>query len=153
VAIDDAGAWWVGSEPADILQFLAAYTHSEGGYLASTFRPVRCSCGSDRFKLERAREVTRRICAACSSSKFICRTAEGWEEAEAEEGVEYYSCVACQTQEANVVVGFAAYEEYPEIDGVKWFYVGVRCAECGILGCFNDGKVGWGPAAEVHDSV
>jgi hypothetical protein len=153
MAIDDSGDWWVGSEPADLQEFLAAFTQSEGGYLAKTFRLVRCSCGSERFKLDRASEVTRRACASCGSAKFICRESEDWEEAEADEGAESYSCVECKSPEANVVVGFAGYDHNPDIDGVKWFYVGVRCAECGILGCFNDGKIGWGPASEVYESV
>ena len=35
-------------------------------------------------------------------------------------------------------------------DAVLWFFVGIRCSACGLLGCFNDGKVGWGPAEEVY---
>jgi hypothetical protein len=61
--------------------------------------------------------------------------------------------VECEAQEANVMVGFALYDEHPDIDGVKWFYVGVRCADRGILGCFNDGKIGRCPAAEVYKSI
>ena len=38
----------------------------------------------------------------------------------------------------------------PELpDAVLWFFVGVRCSKCGILDCFNDGKVGRGPMAEA----
>jgi hypothetical protein len=29
--------------------------------------------------------------------------------------------------------------EYGMGPGVKWFYVGVRCASCGVLGCIGDG--------------
>ncbi len=68
------------------------------------------------------------------------------------EGVEAYACVECGSSEANVIIGFAQYED-PSIDAVKWFYVGIRCTVCGVLGCFNDGKVGWGPAAQVYDTV
>jgi hypothetical protein len=84
---------------------------------------------------------------------MVCRGVEEWEESEAEEGAEPYSCVDCASQEANVLVGFARYDEAPELDAVKWFYVGVRCAHCGILGCFNDGKIGRSPAADVYKSV
>jgi len=153
MAVDDSGQWWVGSEPADIQTFLEAFTQSEGGYPATSFRLVRCLCGSELFRLERASDVTRRTCVSCGHGKFICREAEDWEEAEEEAGTEPYSCVECDAEQANVLIGFAAYEQNPEIDGVKWFYVGVRCADCGVLGCFNDGKIGWGPAAEVYESV
>lgn len=152
MAIDDSGKWWIGSEAADIEPYLVAYTQSEGAYPITAYRAVSCSCGSDRFLLERAREVTRRICAACGYSGFICRETEDWEEAEAEESVETYLCVECGSPAAQIGVGFAGYEPL-DLDAVKWFFVGVRCAECGILGCFNDGKIGRGPAALVYESI
>ena len=153
MAISVSDDWWVGSEPADIQDYLEAYTESEGGYLAKMFRQVVCSCGSERFNLERASEITRRVCLSCGDIKFICRKIEDWEEAESFEDVEPYACVDCGEPEANIVVGFARYDENPKIDGVKWFFVGVRCADCGILCCFNDGKIGWGPATAVFESV
>jgi hypothetical protein len=79
--------------------------------------------------------------------------AEDWVEAVEEDGIERYRCIGCGGEEANVGVGFAGYPENPEVDGVKWFYVGVRCVGCGILGCFNEGKVGWGPAVDVYHKV
>jgi hypothetical protein len=103
--------------------------------------------------MERAFEVTRRECPACGKSKVICYTIDDWEEAEAEEAVEPFACVVCGCDEANIVIGFAGYDENPELDAVRWIYVGVRCAACGILGSFNDGKVGWGPASKVYQSV
>lgn len=148
MSIDDSGEWWVGSDPGDIEPYLRAYT--EGAYLISFFRGIRCNCGSDRFRLERAGSLVRRQCAACGSRSFTCGAAEDWEEAVEEEGSEPYSCVECGGDQANVGVGFAAYDEAPELDAVQWFYVGVRCAGCGILGCFGDGKVGRSPAAEVY---
>jgi hypothetical protein len=153
MAIDKSGTWWVGSESHDIQEYLTAYTSEDGGYATTSYRPVVCSCGSERFRLDRARSVTRRTCPACGQIKLICHEAEDWEESEADEGSEPYSCIDCASDEVNVMVGFANYGEVPEFDGVKWFYVGVRCAGCGILGCFNDGKIGRGPAADVYKSI
>ena len=90
------------------------------------------------------------VCAACWRSKFICRAKGDWQEAEAEEGVEHYACASCGSKKANIAVGFAGYEENPELDAVKWFYVGLQCATCGVLAYFNNGKVGRGPAADVY---
>lgn len=151
MAIDDSGNWWVGSEARDIDTYLRAYTHSESAYPMTAFRLVYCNCGSDRFKVERAVGVSRRQCASCGAQGYPCRGVEDWEEAVEEETPEAYSCVDCQCDEANLGVGFAGYGE--AIDAVKWFYLGVRCAECGVLGCFADGKVGWGPASEVYNQV
>lgn len=154
MAIDDSGEWWVGSEPKDIQEYLEVYTRSEdAAYPAAAYRPVHCKCGLDQFMLERAGAVTRRTCTACGQSSFICRQAEDWAEAEEEEGVEPYSCIACESKQANLAIGFAGYEEDPQLDAIKWFYVGVRCANCGILSCFNDGKVGQGPASEVYKHI
>lgn len=75
MAIDDSGDWWIGSEPSDIQEFLAAFTHSKDAYPAESYRLVRCLCGSERFTLDRSAEVTRRTCAACGTSRFICREA------------------------------------------------------------------------------
>jgi hypothetical protein len=153
VAIDDSGAWWVGSEAEDIEPYLRAYTESEGCYVVSAFRLVHCGCGSNRFRLERAGEIARRECVACGSKAFTCRVAEDWEEAVEEEGAESYTCVECRCEEANIGIGFARYDEAPELDAIKWYYVGVRCVACGILGCFSDGKVGRGPAEEVYQQA
>ena len=53
----------------------------------------------------------------------------------------------------NVGVGFAGYEGRPDLDAVKWAYVGVRCIKCGALEFVNDSKVAWGPAAEVYEKA
>jgi hypothetical protein len=153
MAIDSSGEWWTGSEPADIRDFLAAYTRLDGAYPSSMYRSIRCPCGSDRFRLERARSIVRRTCPACRASSFTCRDSDHWDEAVAGDVAEPYACVECSSPEANIMIGFALYDEAPEIDAVKWFYVGIRCAGCGVLGCFGDGKVGRGPAADVYDSA
>lgn len=148
MAIDKTGKWWIGSEIVDLQAYLAELTGSEGGYPATVFKLVRCDCGSEEFKLRRSADVTQRTCANCAGTAIICLEIEDWEEAIGERRAKPFRCVECRFKNANVVVGFACYEG-AEMDGVKWHYVGVRCAGCGVLGCFNDGKIGWGPTSEV----
>jgi hypothetical protein len=159
MAVDDSGEWWTGSEPSDIECYLAEYTSSEECYPATALWPVTCLCESDRFRLSRAGSITRRICTGCGQIRYISREggSSGWEEATEEEGVEECSCVGCNASDVNVCLGFADYSHHPGFaddpgaplpDAVLWFYVGVRCTKCGILGCFNDSKVGWGPMGE-----
>ncbi len=150
VAIDDTGNVWHGSEPADVAEYLAKYTASEAAYPATAFRAIRCPCGQIKFRVERARGVTRRVCPGCKRSKFICRSSADWQEAVAEAGAERYRCQGCRSVQANITVGFAGYPEAPELDAVKWFYVGLRCVQCGELCCYNDGKIGRGPARLVY---
>jgi hypothetical protein len=149
MAIDRSGEYWKGSHPADVADYLAEYTASEEAYPATAFRLIRCPCRSLQFRVDRAWLVTRRLCASCKRTKFICRTKADWEEGVAEEGVESYRCGACGSARANVTVGFAGYDD-PKLDAVRWFYVGLRCVRCGELCCFGDGKVGRGPAALVY---
>ena len=155
MTMDDSGEWWIGSEPADIEKYLYEFTRSEAAYPATVIRLAKCQCGSDRFRLIRASEITQRTCSACRHVKYISRhgMAEDWDDAIEEEEPESYRCDGCGSEETNVGVGFAGYAEDPELSGIKWFYIGVRCASCGILGCFNEGKVGWGPAEDVYLQV
>jgi hypothetical protein len=158
MAIDDSGRWWTATEPSDIPIYLAEYTQFECAYPATEFRQVRCGCGSERFRLVRAREVTRRTCADCGQVGYISRgkvALAAWEEAIHEEKPESYRCVGCTGTEANVYVGFAGIPEKPQRPAgpVKWFYIGNRCCNCGILGSFNNGKVGRSPAEEVYLEV
>jgi hypothetical protein len=151
MAIEKTDEWWKGSEQADLREYLRAYSED---YPATVFREIVCPCGSTRFKLERALDTCRRICAVCKESRFICRTQEDWDEAIDEEKVEKLRCVAkCKSKEFNVTVGFSHYEEAGLQDAVKWYYIGERCVECGILGSFMDGKIGQGPAKEIYESA
>lgn len=152
MAIDTSGTWWKGTEPADLGDYLAQYTRQEEAYPATAFRLIRCPCRSLQFRLARAWLVTRRVCVACKRTKFICRTRTDWEEGVAEAGIEPYRCATCGSVKVNVAVGFAGYDD-PKVDAVRWYYVGVRCVRCGVLGCFADGKVARGPARSVYRSA
>jgi len=131
--------------------FLAQYTSAQQAYPATSFLPVDCPCGSACFRLQRAGSITRRICVKCSQVRYIDRFGDGvgWEEAVEDQGSEEpFCCDRCGGTEAYVCMGFSGYPEVPDLNGVKWFYVGVRCRACGLDSCFNDGKVGRSPLAE-----
>jgi hypothetical protein len=133
-------------------EYLAHFTTTTQAYPATAFHRVTCPCGSDHFTLDRAGTITRRVCTGCGQVRYIDRfgTGDGWLEAvEDQEGADAFFCEACGNDEARVCLGFAGYPESPDIDAVKWYYVGVRCTACGADECFNDGKVGRGPMAEL----
>jgi hypothetical protein len=156
MAIDDSDSPWKGTEPGDIDVFLAEFTSTDA-YLATSFRPVACACGSSVFRLERSRSLTRRTCTSCAEVRYISRGGahEGyWAEAIENEEPVTFCCAGCGGDEANLTVGFAGYPEKPKLaDGVKWFYVGLRCIKCGGLCCFNDGKVGRTGSATIRAEV
>jgi hypothetical protein len=135
VTIDTSGKWWVGSNPEDIDEYLHAY--SSEGYKTNTFRLAKCQCGSTEFELEADDDegVARRTCTSCRTEHFICDSEKYWEDASPQK----CECIECKSTAANVGVGFSLYEDDPT--GIRWLYVGVRCAKCGVLGCFAGWKV------------
>lgn len=147
MAIDKSGKWWIGEAPEDLEEYLAAY--SEDGHPMDEFRLVRCPCGSTIFHLEADYNegVARRTCMKCRKRHFICDSGEFWAEAEPEK----FKCIECGSIRANIGVGFSLYKA--KARDVRWIYIGVRCAKCGVLGCFADWKVGYGPSTQLMDQA
>lgn len=145
MAIDDSGKWWVGTEPADVREYLEAYT--EDSYEADEIRMAKCACGSEVFGLDfdDYEGVAKRVCNQCGKPHYICGSEKYWDEAEPKR----LRCTECKSEKFNIGVGFSLYEE----DGVRWLYVGERCAQCGTLGCCVDWKVGEGPAKPIMDKA
>lgn len=146
MTIETTGKWWVGSEPADIKGFLEAYTEEE--YPATEFRLAKCSCGSIDFSLEAddSEGCAKRACVKCGTDHFICDSEEYWEDAEPEK----WKCVECKSKATNIGVGFSLYNDKKAI---RWLYVGVRCSNCGVLGCFAGWKVGYEPSLQLMENV
>jgi hypothetical protein len=145
MSIDKSGKWWVGTNAGDINEYLGAY--SADGYKTTQFRQAICTCGSDEFRLlaDDDEGCAQRTCASCGGKHFICDSEEFWADASPEE----WKCIECGSTRTNVGVGFSLYE-----DGeVRWLYIGVRCAVCGILGCFAGWKVAYAPSKLLFNQV
>jgi hypothetical protein len=146
LAIDKSGRWWRGDGPEDIEAYLRAF--SKQSYAIAHYRPCKCSCSASEFMLERdSAEQARRKCPACGIVHYIADAEEFWEEGPPES----WTCVECKTNLCNAGVGFAGYADDPT--GIRWIYVGVRCAKCGVLGCFADWKVALGDALDLLDKA
>jgi len=147
VAIDTSRKWWVGSTPNDLEEYLHAY--SQDSYPTGHFRLAICACGALEFYLEvdDNEGVARRTCSECGAAHFVCDSGEYWEDAEPKR----FRCIECKGDICNVGVGFAGYEDDPT--GIKWLYVGERCARCGTLGCMADWKVGMTNALDLLGKV
>ncbi len=144
--LDKSGQWWKGATPGSIREYLDRYMADS--YPMHEFRLARCDCGSDRFRLDAddCEGVARRTCTDCAESRFICGSEQYAEEAE----LEHWMCADCESDVCNAGVGFSIPNNGK---WVRWLDVGVRCDNCGILGCF----VGWDadgtPAAELLGKV
>jgi hypothetical protein len=146
VTIDTSGKWWVGNDPEDIREYLAAFT--EESYPMNEFRLARCECDGVAFRVDADADEgsARRTCGSCRRDHFICDSEEYWDDSDPEE----WQCIECGADRANVGVGFSLYDES---DDIRWLYLGVRCAQCGVLGCLADWKVGYGPSRQLMDRV
>jgi hypothetical protein len=142
MAIDKSGQWWVGEQPEDLDKYLAGY--SQRNYHLDKFRLARCECGSVEFSLDADDNagVARRLCVRCTREHFICDSREFWADAEPDS----WKCSECGATTANVGVGFAL---SPDMMDIKWIYVGVRCCNCGTVGCFAGWKVGYSPSLHL----
>ncbi|EMJ93878.1 hypothetical protein [Leptospira alstonii] len=147
MTIDKSGEWWIGNNPQDIQEYLVSFSEDE--YPITDFRLCKCKCGSEVFQLEAddTEGAARRQCVSCGIDQFICDCKEHWEDTDPET----LHCVECNSIQTNVGVGFARYQD--KSDGIQWIYVGCRCTNCGILGCFTSWKVGYEPSLHLIDEV
>ncbi|MDB5337111.1 MAG: hypothetical protein JWN70_2730 [Planctomycetaceae bacterium] len=147
MAIDTSGKWWVGEDASDLKEYLIAFT--EDGYPATEFRFPQCPCGSNVFQLaiDPDEGAAKRTCAACSVEHFICDSDEYWEEASPKK----WKCTGkCKSKTANVCIGFALRQDLTDL---HWLYIGTRCVQCGVLGCYGDWKINESPSLHLMDKA
>jgi len=144
MTIDMSGTYWVGTEAADIDEYLRALTAD--GYPADRFVHPKCRCGIDLFRLHVDAEegAACRTCARCRSPHFICDSEEAWDAGEPTEVV-----CPCGLKFFELAVAFSHRD-----DGtVKWITVGQRCSGCGILAAAVDWKIDYSPTSHLYDQV
>ena len=142
--------WWYGTEPKDLEEYLNEYT--QGSYEMNEFRLAECSCGSKNFLLEVDADegVAKRTCTECNKDHFLIDSEEFYQEAEPEK----LFCPGCGGVKFNVAGGYSFDEDEEEDEGyLRWFYLGERCVDCGLLGSSGDWEVGYGPARELLDQI
>ena len=147
MTIDTSGKWWKGSSPLDLDEYLREL--GAENYPVSQFRLSTCSCEGVRFTLEVEQDegIAKRTCVNCGAEHFICDSGEYYEPAQQ---LEKFKCVTCNSEVANVGVGYALYDDGA---AVHWLYVGCRCDNCGVLGSMVDWKVGYAPSLQLMDQA
>ncbi len=151
MSINTQGEFWIGSEAADIHEYLRAY--SLDGYAVDEIRICRCTCGGELFQVEASigDAVARRTCSRCGHVHFMFDSAKMWDQTE--DDPELLRCVECAATDHNVGVGFSLYQEGEVRGEIHWLYVGHRCGRCGVLGSFADWKVARVGAHHLFASV
>lgn len=144
MAIDKSGTRWVGSEAADIEEYLRAVTAEN--YPADRFVHATCTCGGAQFHLDADSNegCTQRTCTRCKQSHLVCDSGEYRDDAEPEGLV-----CPCGANAFEVAVGFS----HSDDGSVKWITVGMRCVTCGVLGSSADWKIDYGPTDQLYAQV
>jgi hypothetical protein len=138
MSLTKRGNYWYGQAQADIRDDLLRYS-KKSGYPIDYFADANCRCGGRLFTidLDETQGVAGRICVVCGDQHLMADGEEYAEEAE----FERRECV-CGKDVFEVTAGVHVYRD-PALaltEDVRWFYIGCRCADCGLVGCYADWK-------------
>ncbi len=132
------GEYWYGDDHADLRAELVRYS-AANGYPASDFVDLKCACGGEFFHLltDEDEGVGIRICADCEAEHVMGDSANSLDEAEPQ----HNECL-CGEEVFQLTVGVNRYRVTEETltDDVRWLYIGCRCIQCGLVGCYADWK-------------
>lgn len=142
--IDRTKHFWTGDSPEDIAEYLSAFSKIPN----LETKPVVCSrCGGNTFTLRTDwnEGAAQAICTGCKAKKLLLDSAEIWEDCSPRP----LKCPVCKTRIYNVGAGLHRRES----GDLQWVYIGVRCAECGTLGCCVDWEIDYGPTDEMEKNL
>jgi hypothetical protein len=99
------------------------------------FADVKCKCGGDLFTFTYDDDagVVRRRCSLCCSVHVMCDGTDYIDE------VEHWNrpeCI-CRKRTFQATVGVNLYRGSAD---VHWFFLGLRCAHCSLLGVYAEWK-------------
>lgn len=138
MTLEKRGKYWFGDNHEDIRTELFRYSHLNG-YPIDDFADVRCQCGHDEFYFftDDDEGVAFRQCAKCNQEHFMGDSAEFAEDAETGQ----HDCL-CEGNIFQITAGVHRYRNQDDSrpNDVRWLYLGCRCIQCGIVGCFADWK-------------
>lgn len=133
MALRKKGEYWYGESQADIRDELIRYGKLNG-YVPNAFADARCYCGATTFQLQMDEDegAAVRICSSCNDEHPIGDSVDYLDGAE----LQHHECI-CDEGLFQITVGVALYEGS---DDVRWLYIGCRCPNCSLTGCYGDWK-------------
>jgi hypothetical protein len=122
-----------GDTQGDIQAYLVEYS-TTAGYATEHYADAVCMCGNRVFALalDETEGAAVRTCTGCKLKHPIGDSDEYLSGAELEE-----CACPCGAEAFELTVGVALYSGSND---VRWLYVGARCANCGLIGCYGDWK-------------
>ncbi len=138
MTLKQRGGYWYGDDLADLREELARYSDLNG-YPIDNFTDAQCKCGNDSFYFltDEDEGVAVRRCSTCDGEHMMGDSADYADDAE----VGQHTCV-CEGEIFQITAGVHRYRNQDDslsLD-VRWLYLGCRCVECGLVGCFADWK-------------
>jgi hypothetical protein len=123
-----------GDNQHDIREELIRYSKLNG-YVAEHFADAKCECGATELELiiDDNAGVAARLCPSCDGEHGI-----GDSDEYVNDDTDPWMCEClCDSQVFEVTVGVALSEGSED---VRWIYIGCRCPQCGLTGCYGDWK-------------
>lgn len=135
LALRQDGEYWYGDGPEDIWDYFVWYTRNSVEPVKH-WRQAMCPCGGATFIVEgdEGDGQYQRTCTSCEA-EFVFFANEWSRRKQWNADLPIMECVC--TGDVFEVVGVTA-PFLGETDSAKWFYLGMRCVECGCLGCYAD---------------
>jgi hypothetical protein len=157
VTLRQQGDYWYGDGPTDVWEYFVWYTRNSVEPVKH-WRQALCGCGRAVFEVDRDEEECYylRRCVECRAehrimgdefadvAPYVPGPGEEELEEKSEPDPEPVFCL-CFGEEFEVVGVTAPFLEAP--NSAKWFYLGLRCVECGCLGCYGN----WIPRYLDHE--
>jgi hypothetical protein len=119
----------------------------ENAFEVSEFKHHACSCGCQTFRVDSDEKVNvaERICAGCGDAKKIGERAS----LDISPKMTPNICF-CDSSSFNVVSGLS---RYPNSTRARWYYIGLLCTSCGMIGVYVDHRVLSGSVHEIESRV
>ena len=147
MALTKRGQYYYGDTQADLHVELARFS-AKNAYPIDYFVDCVCKCGHTQFEfyVDESAGVAGRVCSKCRHQHTMADGAQYLKDADPQ-GIACF----CDTEAFEVTAGVHVYRDAGDVlsDHVRWFYVGLRCPECGLLGCYGDWKNEYQPVEEL----
>jgi hypothetical protein len=125
--------YWYGDNYADIQAELIRYS-TLNGYIIHHFSDINCACSAKVFclALDDTVGAAIRSCVSCHCEHPIGDSNKYLKDAALEE-----CACPCGNEQFEMSAGVSVYDDSED---VRWFYLGCRCAKCGLIACYGDWK-------------